>query len=33
MAARLVLAVHEARLESLREALADLGIESPKLMK
>jgi uncharacterized YigZ family protein len=32
-AARLVLAVHEARLESLREALADLGIESPKLMK
>jgi len=32
-AARLVLAVHEARLETLREALADLGIESPKLMK
>ena len=32
-AARLVLAVHEERLEALREALADLGIESPKPMK
>jgi uncharacterized YigZ family protein len=31
--ARLVLAVHEERLEALREALADLGIESPKPMK
>jgi len=32
-AARLVLAVHEGRLAALTEALADLGIESPKLMK
>ena len=32
-AARLVLAVHESRLAALQEALADLGIESPKLMK
>jgi uncharacterized YigZ family protein len=32
-AARLVLAVHEERLATLREALADLGIESPKPMK
>ncbi|HKI05971.1 MAG TPA: YigZ family protein [Thermoanaerobaculia bacterium] len=32
-AARLVLTVHEARLEALRETLADLGIESPKPMK
>jgi uncharacterized YigZ family protein len=32
-AARLVLAVHEARLGLLWEALADLGIESPKPMK
>ena len=31
--ARLRLAVHEERVESLREALADLGIESPKPMK
>ena len=31
--ARLRLAVHEERLEALREALADLGIESPKPMK
>lgn len=31
--ARLRLAVHEERLETLREALADLGIESPKPMK
>ena len=32
-AARLVLAVHEERREALREALADLGIETPKSMK
>jgi uncharacterized YigZ family protein len=32
-AARLVLAVHEARLGLIGEALADLGIESPKPMK
>lgn len=31
--ARLGLAVHEDRQEALREALADLGIESPKPMK
>jgi uncharacterized YigZ family protein len=31
--ARLLLAVHEERLEALRETLADLGIESPKPMK
>jgi uncharacterized YigZ family protein len=31
--ARLRLAVHEERLEALREALAGLGIESPKSMK
>lgn len=31
--AHLRLAVHEDRAESLREALADLGIESPKPMK
>jgi hypothetical protein len=32
-AARLVLAVREERLAALREALADLGVESPKPMK
>ncbi len=32
-AARLALAVHESRVAALREALADLGIESPKPMK
>jgi uncharacterized YigZ family protein len=32
-AARLVLAVHEERVEAMREALADLGVESSKLMK
>ncbi len=31
--ARLRLAIHEDRLEALREALADLGIESPKPVK
>lgn len=31
--ARLVLAVHEERLAAVAEALADLGIESPKPMK
>lgn len=31
--ARLLLTVHEDRVESLREVLADLGIESPKPMK
>ncbi|HEV8582377.1 MAG TPA: YigZ family protein [Thermoanaerobaculia bacterium] len=33
VAARLVLAVHEERLDVLREAMADLGVESSKLMK
>jgi uncharacterized YigZ family protein len=32
-AARLVLAVHESRLKTLEEALADLGVASSKLMK
>lgn len=33
VAARLVLAVHEERLDLLREAMADLGVESSKPMK